>query len=63
MSLPYREGASSTLVSSGREVSMRFVNIGQEAGWGDTTPNFDRWVLLKRGMNISLVLGGGGGLD
>ncbi|KAH9781497.1 Queuine tRNA-ribosyltransferase accessory subunit 2 [Citrus sinensis] len=35
------EGASSTLVSSGREVSKRCVNIGQEARWGDTTPNFD----------------------
>ncbi|KAH9725381.1 Queuine tRNA-ribosyltransferase accessory subunit 2 [Citrus sinensis] len=35
------EGASSTLVSSGREVSKRCVNIGQEAGWGDMTPNFD----------------------
>ncbi|KAH9725376.1 Queuine tRNA-ribosyltransferase accessory subunit 2 [Citrus sinensis] len=39
--LPHREGASSTLVSSGREVSKRCVNIGQEAGWGDMTPNFD----------------------
>lgn len=46
MSLPHREGASSTLVSSGREVSKRCVNIGQEARWGDTTPNFGRWVLL-----------------